>query len=233
MNDVTTIAMSPVILLQALWLSVRAQRLPEAAGARTGVAGRGPLCRLLVLGDSSAAGVGVATQDEALAGHTARFLAETFETHWTLSAASGATTASALKLMEGLPRTRFDAAVIALGVNDGKNGVPRKAWRRNYAEIAARLEQRHGVRTIVASGLPPVRLLPSLPEPLRDALGKRYDGLDHDLRELAARSRTVEHLPMDFATDPRLMATDGLHPGPVLYGMWAERVADVIRLRMG
>ena len=38
----------PVILLQALWVVMRAQKLPEASGARTGSAGHGPPLRILI-----------------------------------------------------------------------------------------------------------------------------------------------------------------------------------------
>ena len=49
--------------------------LPEADGAREGVVGSGDAAlRLLVAGDSSAAGVGVARQEQAVVGHLARAL---------------------------------------------------------------------------------------------------------------------------------------------------------------
>jgi hypothetical protein len=44
---------------------------------------------LLVVGDSAAAGVGAATQDEALSGQLAVALAPTFRLHWKLLAFTG------------------------------------------------------------------------------------------------------------------------------------------------
>ena len=58
------LALSPLLVAQALRTRARVPRLPEAAGAREGVHGRGATrLRLLIAGDSSAAGVGVTTQE--------------------------------------------------------------------------------------------------------------------------------------------------------------------------
>ena len=71
--------LGPLLLAQARRLRKTALRLPEAAGPRSGVefpALRAALVaeplRLLVVGDSSAAGVGVDHQEQALAQPLAR-----------------------------------------------------------------------------------------------------------------------------------------------------------------
>ena len=61
----TTIGLGPVLLAQGHYVRRVTPRLPEPEGLRQGVEGSGPPLRLLILGDSSAAGVGVATQAEA------------------------------------------------------------------------------------------------------------------------------------------------------------------------
>ena len=94
------LVLSPVLVLQALFVVLRASRLPEAAGPRYGTLGVGPELRLLVLGDSSAAGVGVAHQDAALAGRLATTLGARYRVSWRVIAASGATSASILKTLE-------------------------------------------------------------------------------------------------------------------------------------
>lgn len=70
--------LSPLLAAQALWVISRALQLPEAAGPRSGVTGTGPILRLRIIGDSSAAGVGVAHQDQALAGQLASELSPHF-----------------------------------------------------------------------------------------------------------------------------------------------------------
>ena len=60
--------LSPLLVAQALATRRRAPELPEAQGAREGALGERVPFRLLIVGDSSAAGVGVRTQDQALVG---------------------------------------------------------------------------------------------------------------------------------------------------------------------
>ena len=66
MSLTAKLLLSPVLVAQAVVTRGRMPRLPEAAGPRQGEVGSGPLLRLLIVGDSSAAGVGVAQQRDAL-----------------------------------------------------------------------------------------------------------------------------------------------------------------------
>jgi hypothetical protein len=60
--------LAPLLIWQGLHVRKHALVLPEPAGPRSGTLGSGAPLRLLILGDSSAAGVGVAHQSEALSG---------------------------------------------------------------------------------------------------------------------------------------------------------------------
>lgn len=224
----SALLLAPIIVPQALWVAARASRLPEANGARLGTVGEGAPLRLLVVGDSSAAGVGVDTQDDALAAKTAQALASSRKVAWRLIARSGATVASTLRHLAEAPADRFDVALTALGVNDAKNAVRRVAWQRNYAQLVDLLENRFAVRHVLASGLPPIDRFPVLPRPLRDVLGARARDFDDDLRTLAAMRRCVQHLPMDFAMDVSDMASDGFHPGARIYAAWGSAAGAAI-----
>ena len=69
MLDVATrIALGPILIAQARRLRLTALELPEPRGPRRGTVGQGgTVLRVLVAGDSSAAGVGARTQRDALA----------------------------------------------------------------------------------------------------------------------------------------------------------------------
>ena len=58
----------PILLAQGLWVRQSVPKLAEAEGPREGVAGTGRPIRILVAGDSSAAGVGAPVQAKALMG---------------------------------------------------------------------------------------------------------------------------------------------------------------------
>lgn len=223
------LALSPVLLPQAVAVRLRALALPEPPGPRQGVSGQGPVLRLLVLGDSSAAGVGVGAQDEALAGRLVADLARDFTVHWRLEARTGATSAQTLERLVQLDLGRIDVAVTALGVNDVTHQVSPARFRDQQRAIAAYL-LRHGAQQVWRTGLPPMERFPLLPRPLRNVLGAQARKLD---RVLEADSIVPLHrLPFDPAQlDPALLARDGFHPGPAIYAEWARKLAREIRLR--
>lgn len=218
----------PLILLQGLWVAVRVERLPEAAGPKAGEKGQGQPLRLLMVGDSSAAGMGAETQEQALMGQLSGALSTDFRVQWRLVAKGGVTTAKAHALLLESGDTPCDVAVVCLGVNDSKNGVSARQWRESYAALLSELRAR-GARQIVVCGLPPIGEFPLLPWPLRPTLGARAQYFDQILRELVQADPAAVHLPSDFTMDASLMARDGFHPGPQIYAAWGEGVAQVIR----
>ena len=62
LHGALTLSLAPLLLVQGRWVRRRTPLLPEPPGPRAGVIGQGPVLRLLIVGDSSAAGVGVAHQ---------------------------------------------------------------------------------------------------------------------------------------------------------------------------
>lgn len=222
---VTTLIRSPVLIAQALWVMARASRLPEAAGARSGTLGEGPERCLLIIGDSSAAGVGVEDQSQALGGQLARALSHKHKIHWQVVAKSGATVQSALAMLECIPDEPTDMVLTALGVNDTKNGVRSNAWEDGYRTLLTTLSRKFDDPYVCMSGVPQLRHFPLLPYPLSDVLGARSERFDTILQELAAEWPKASHLSMAFPLHPENMASDGFHPSGRVYREWAERAA--------
>ena len=220
--------LSPVLVTQALYARRRALNLPEPAGPRMGTLGTGPRLRLLIAGDSSAAGVGVDHQDQALAGHLVRALAADFTVDWRLEATTGATTAQTLARLRALDAGPFDVAVTALGVNDVTRQIPLRRWLAEQAEVAEFLAEAMQVRAHWRSGLPPMGRFPLLPRPLRDVLGAQARAYDTALA--AASVGALRHMPFDETRlNPAMMARDGFHPGAPIYAAWGQELAALIR----
>lgn len=228
MTNAAHLALGPLILAQAFVVRRRIPKLPEASGPRQGIAGQGPALRLLIAGDSAAAGVGAATQDEALAGRIVEALAPEFRVAWRVEAATGATTRETIARLAALEGARFEVLVTSLGVNDLTRGMRTAAWLRVQRELRALARERLGVSLLVISGLPPVGGFPSLPEPLRGFMGSRARSWNAALeRELGVEpdARYLDLTPM-LAVEH--MATDGFHPGPGIYADWGARVGKMI-----
>lgn len=217
------IALAPLLIAQARQVRRTALILPEPDGPRRG--GKGPH-RLLILGDSSAAGVGAAHQTEALSGWLAHLLGDGLV--WQLEARTGATTASASAHLDQMKPAQFETALIVLGVNDVTDMVALRALLAQRNSLYQRLQRDHGVKRIVLSGLPPMRHFPLLPQPLRWVLGQRADRFDAALAE-QAQSLGHRYIRHHIRFDPAYMAQDGFHPGPTAYRLWAETLAPQLR----
>ncbi|WP_050468989.1 SGNH/GDSL hydrolase family protein [Herbaspirillum chlorophenolicum] len=230
------ILLGPVLLAQAKWLRKTALRLPEAEGPRTGMeapdmppaAPAEPL-RLLVVGDSSAAGVGVDRQERALALPLARHLAQRSgrTVQWQLVAKSGVNSLEALDLLAQHEIGPAAVLVVALGTNDVTSQMPPQRYIANLRLLVERLMAQAGVEHIVFAGLPPLHNLPAAPQPLRWYLGRYARKLDHALRAWIAREPMLRYCSLQWAL-PHEMAIDKFHPGLGQYAQWARMTAEII-----
>ncbi len=234
------LALFPLLVAQGKRVRESALKLPEAAGERRGVAGTGRVAlRVLIVGDSSAAGVGVGTQDEAFAGQLAQALAERTgaAVGWQLVATSGHTAADAARALAGATLANADLLVTALGVNDVVGQTRPAHFLAALDEIHALAVTRAKVTHTWHCGLPPMGVFPLLPQPLRWILGRDAAHLDHALvRHLRGEASRL-HLPLPEAphvpgrgdvTPEGWMAHDGFHPGLLGYRQWGRQVAAAL-----
>ncbi len=227
--SLATIALGPVLLAQGIATRRRVPKLPEPPGLREGLSGDGQPLKLLIVGDSAAAGVGASHQDEALLGQVVSALTPNFRVAWSLHAQTGNTTAATLAYLDALRPRHFDVAVTSLGVNDVTRFVGRNLWRRQQAKLRTLLRRKFGVSKLLISGLPPLHGFPALPQPLRWHIGHRATQFNHDLEDDIAADDAAHFVDLRFTTDLSLMASDGFHPGPGMYAEWGKRVAELIQ----
>ena len=228
-----TIALAPVIVPQGIWTNLRVPTLPEPPGARQGKAGRGPELRLLIVGDSAAAGVGVSRQEDALMGQVVSRLSARYRVEFDLQAKTGFTTANILRRLDDMPVRTYDVALTSLGVNDVLALTGRSTWLERQRQLRQMLRQKFGVQLIIVSGLPPVHSFPALPQPLRWHLGSRATEFNEAIAEAVEDEADVRLIDLRFEADVGMMASDSFHPGAPIYSEWAERAASCILSRDG
>lgn len=224
----------PVLLAQAVLTRRRLPRLPEPAGDRHGEVGEGPRLRLLITGDSSAAGVGVVTQREALAGQLTAQLVERCGARvaWRLLAKSGLNTAQTLELLRREAQGLFDVAVVVTGVNDVVDQVPSHHAVSAREHIANHLRNAHGVQHVVFAPLPPIHDFPGLPQPLRWVSGTDARRHNTALQRWAATREDVSLVDMQMPLNRGVMAADGFHPGEPVYRYCASVIAEHIAFQV-
>jgi lysophospholipase L1-like esterase len=222
------LALTPLLVTQAVIARRRMPRLPEAAGERVGRAGSGPSLRLLIVGDSSAAGVGVPEQRLALAGQLAPLLAELSgrTVHWTLLAQSGLTTQQTLaRLIAENLEPRFDIALVVTGVNDVVDQIPSHRAVAAREALANRLRNGLGVAHVAFAPLPPVHQFAGLPQPLRFVAGSDATRHDRALARWAATRSDVSRVHIPLQLNRGVLAEDGFHPGEPVYRQTASAIA--------
>jgi lysophospholipase L1-like esterase len=229
MIDLATKALlGPMLYLQARRLRRTALELPEPHGERSGVVGAGRVrFRVLVVGDSSAAGVGARTQDEALAIPLAHNLSRHLggAVRWQLVAESGRTSPTLLELLRQSRLRRADVAIVIVGVNDITKEVGLAQALRSRADIAAHLRKQAGVRHVAFAALPEMEILPAVPNPLAWYIGRASRRNNRAQARWARSQPGCAHVAMDGVVDASAFCEDGFHPAPALYARVAERLA--------
>ncbi|GGC78556.1 SGNH/GDSL hydrolase family protein [Marinobacter halophilus] len=228
----TTALLSPVLLYQGKRTRKNTPRLPEAGGAISGQHGDGcPHLRLLVIGESTAAGVGVSNHEQGLASQLALGLHERRgkTISWHTFGVNGIRLGQLNRKLASVELPQADVVLLSMGVNDTTGLTPRYRFRRQLLALRTGLAQRYPESLCLLS-VPPMHLFTALPAPLRQIIGWRARQLNRVYEQLA------RHAPGDFQylsypalTDTSLLASDGYHPGESGYRAIAEALAESIR----
>lgn len=224
----------PVLLPQALLTKRRAIRLAPAGGPQAGIVGNagGQPLRLLLVGESTVAGVGVASQQEALAGQLAGQLAMQMQQPvvWQALGENGITAGEAVeRLLPQVAGQQFDLVLLVFGVNDTTHFSSRRRWQTALESLARAFA---GADCRVAfTAVPPMQYFSALPWLLRKMLGWRAALLDQQLAEVAGQL-SASHCRVTLEFTPEYMAHDGYHPSALGYRVWAEGLSALLLGRL-
>jgi lysophospholipase L1-like esterase len=225
--DMLALPALPLLLAQGRRVDRKTPRLPPAAGGPTGlVAGAEPALRILAVGESTAAGVGVAQLEEAVVGRFAQVLGRRTgrAVAWEAAGQSGATVREGhASLLPGIAAGPRDLVLILFGANDTLARHSAQVYARDLTALIAALRERVGAAPMLVSSVPPLHTFPALPSPLNTYLGARARWLDRAAAQLGLPG--VWHALVDIVMEPALFAEDGFHPGPIGYQAWAESLA--------
>ncbi len=225
-----TLLLGPILLLQASYVRRATPRLPEPEGLRFGVTGSGPKTSVLIAGDSSAVGVGVDKQENALTGRLVTELSVDHEVSWKLIAKTGDTSGKVLKRLNESSKSSFNYVLLSIGVNDVTSKVSPKASVNNLQLIINLLKTEFNAQHILISRVPPMHLFPALPQPLRWWLGKKASKLNDALKSAIHSDEQCSFLDIELPLENEYMAKDGFHPGAPAYKVWANYAAKIIQL---
>jgi len=220
--------LAPILWLQGKYVRRVTPKLPEPEGPRHGITGHGPALRLLIAGDSAAAGVGVSFREDALCGQLVQRLSQRFTVHWQLKAVTGLDSPGLQAMLESLAARPLDVVVLSVGVNDVTNLMPPDKWVDWQARLAELIRIRHHPKIIIHSAVPPMHGFTALPQPLRWFMGDWALEMNQRLkRSVHGDVRRFFEWPIhdDASTG---LAADGFHPGAVGYAVWVQGLSELI-----
>lgn len=220
--------LSPLLWMQSRHVRRVTPHMPEPPGRRAGTTGSGSLVRLLVAGDSGAAGVGAETQDNALCGQLVRCLSRHHTVQWCVMAANGLDSPGLLKLLQEAPCARFDVVVLSMGANDATGLCAPRQWALWQTRLAELIDLRFAPSLLVHSAVPPMHSCLALPQPLRWFMGRWAKQMNQSLAGMLIDQvgRTMHWHPE--TTTSAGMAADGFHPSAEGYAVWADGLSHCI-----
>jgi lysophospholipase L1-like esterase len=221
----TTALLLPVLLYQGKRARQTTPRLPKGSGPSSGQYGEGtPTKRILIIGESTAASVGVATHNLGLASQLAKQIHQRTgqTTAWHTFGINGIRLRALIDELAKAELPQADVVLLSMGVNDTTGLTSRYRYREQLIAIRQLLTPRY-CGPLVLLSVPPIHLFTALPTPLRHVMGWRGRQLDRLYASLARQHPgDFTHLNYPAITNPALLAPDGYHPSEKGYQYIAE-----------
>lgn len=219
-----------IIFPQALYVKRSTIRLPEATGPKKGLLdGIEPKLKILHVGESTVAGVGVINVEEGLTANIAKELNTSTkkEVQWQIHGVNGIKLKELLEHLQKNPPDQCDIALITMGVNDTTKLTTIKKWNQ-YINQTITLLKPVTRGPIIFTQVPPMVQFPALPAPLKYLLGLRSAILDLSLKRICQNNSGIYHVASEPKVEPDYMAKDGYHPSELGYSEWAKSIGPKI-----
>ena len=222
----------PVYAWQGLGVRRRTSRLLPAIGPTTGaIDGAEPAVALLVLGDSSAASVGIEQAENGLAAQLAQLIAgDSGRTVKWRAAGFNSATSGQLRdhVVPNLAADPWTYIVLAIGTNDIKNFHSLPRFKEEFGGLLYALRARWPEARIVWQPVVAFTDVPALPSALARLLEIRARAINAlGMRLCLERGASpAERLPVTDAIAG--FSSDGFHASEAGYRAWAEHLMPFV-----
>ncbi|KAB2812013.1 SGNH/GDSL hydrolase family protein [Pimelobacter simplex] len=196
--------------------------------------------RLLVLGDSIAAGLGAERPKDTLGARIARGLAAELRRPVALRTAAvvGSESSALAGQLDALPATyRADVAVVVVGGNDVTHRVPVAASAQHLEDAVVRLREQ-GTAVVVGT-CPDLGALRPVPQPLRSLGSRMSRQLASAQAEVAVRNGahavSLAHVvgPFFITNPDEMFSLDRFHPSALGYKRTAKALLPSVLAALG
>ena len=222
----------PVYVWQGLGVRRRTTRMLPAQGpVMHDLAGKAPPISLLVLGDSSAASVGIGNSENGLAAQLAVLIARSTSraVRWRAAGFNSATSGQIRDhVLPNLSADPWTHIVLAIGTNDTKNfhSVPR--FMKVFGGLLYGLRAKWPEARVVWYALRVFRRAPAMPSLLGKILEIRAAEMNRMGERLCLERGAVPAPRLPITNPEEGFASDGFHASEAGYRAWAEHLTGLV-----
>ncbi len=222
----------PVYVWQGLAVRRRTERMLPASGpVRHRIDGAGPGIRLLALGDSSVASVGIEESQHGVAASLARLLNERTgrAVMWRAAGFSSATSGQIRDhVLPNLDSEQWSHILLVVGTNDAKNFHSARHFKREFGGLLYALRAKWPEARVVWSPIVDMSRMPALPDMLGRILEIRAQTLNARGEALCFERGAVPASRLPILDPQAGFSTDGFHASRIGYAAWAEHLLPVV-----
>ena len=233
----------PVMLYQGIRIRRNVPKLPEANHPSGKVIkGNDRNLRILALGESTIAGVGVNSHRQGFTGHLADALSDDLNctVDWTVIAKSGYTVQQmSTRLIPRIKDEKFDMILIGAGGNDAFQLNSPSKWRTSVTLLLSELNEKQPGTPIVFLNMPPIKDFPAFTSLIKNSIGNLVRIFGTELSRIVNRHENVYFnselitfenwiIKKGLTNDISVFFSDGVHPSELTYKIWAQEMSRFI-----
>ena len=218
----------PYLVYQAKKVRKSSPKLPSQSSLLT--LGQGEK-HVLLLGESTVAGVGASAAAHTLAGNFARLLGDSYQIE--TIGKKGLRVKDAFSLYQLHKKSRSatsEGVILFLGANDCFLLTSPQEFKQELRSLMLQIQVETDANWIYLAAIPPVHLFPAFSEQMRSFLSKQRAYLQREMEDIAANDpKVIYHtIPMDL--QPEFFSADGVHPSDLGYQKIAELAIEKMAL---
>ena len=242
-GSILTIPLLPVMYYHGKQIRAKVPKLPEAKGVEGIInVNADKKLRLLAIGESTIAGVGIETHEEGFTGTLAKELAAKLNASvsWKVYAKSGYTAKKVKEeILPEITEQQADLIVIGLGGNDAFTLNTPSRWRAHSRQLIRAIRAKFIKAPIVFTNMPPIKSFPAFTPLIKFTVGNLVEILGEELEDLISQEEEVyfysrKITPEDWLErlkvegEPADFFSDGVHPSRLTYQVWAKDFANFL-----
>jgi len=218
----------PFLVYQAKKVRKSSPKLPSQSSLLT--LGQGEK-HIVLLGESTVAGIGASSASQTLAGNFFRIFGESYQIETIGKKGLRVKEAFSLYLNHSKSRsTKSEGVILFLGANDCFLLTSPQVFKRELESLIQQIQVATDAKWIYLAAIPPVHLFPAFSEQMRSFLDLQRKYLQSEMEAIAAKTPKVIFHPIPMDLQPEFFSADGVHPSDLGYQKIAELAIEKMKI---